>query len=614
MAKKKDSYIVKAKGTEGLERATAELHAQGYLCLPAQFKGNDSGFNPDWGDTIRQQLSCNAVNEDGTVNEARRQAGMLFVSSGKEQATDDKIGTKGLGYMMWGSNDRLPNFVSLLTKMLSYTAAGWEFNTNLVSSLGPQPMFPYTRYVPGSGSVKTKEVPYNEAGILLKGLIDDLRKQIIDLKDSKDSNDLNVLNDLKGLKDHSQLLVESLEKQIADYEAAYNKWEVTNKEIQDFIERNNLHKTFMNLVGDFTMMYNSFPELLLNQQAIDPETGKAVSSTRWTPKVIGLNYRSIFTTRVERMDENNRINFAYLSNRWLDSQYVDAKAASKDGMSALPLLSESQPKEDLERHVREARQKRVNAKNRPTRFMMHLKYPSPGNPYYAIAPWLSILAGDIYEYASTMVSDRLTRKKNSNVIGRIIYIHNEYLQQIANQRTEEEIRKRQRSKNPKGMDRTDIFQTKIKAVQNEIFQEINNWLSNRSNSGQSLMAYLFRDGNGEMKESFKVVEIESNSKNTVAANEKELSEISSIIFFAMGLDSRLIGNTPGSDTNHGGTDLRERYMLKQLQKAPIQQLLIKPLEVTSQFNGWYNVVWRVKREVITTLDNSKTGITEQEPV
>ena len=245
--------------------------------------------------------------------------------------------------------------------------------------------------------------------------------------------------------------------------------------------------------------------------------------------------------------------------------------------------------------------------------MMHLKYPSPGNPYYAIAPWLSVLAGDIYEYASTMISDRLTRKKNSNIIGRIIYIHNEYLQQIANERTEQELRQRQRSKKQNTTNRSDIFESKIKAVQNEMFTEINKWLSDRNNSGQSLMAYMFRDTNGNMVESFKVVEIESASKNTADANEKELSEISSIIFFAMGLDSRLIGNTPGSDTNHSGTDLRERYLLKQLQKAPIQQLIIKPLEVASQFNKWYNVVWRIKREVLTTLDNSKTGITEQDP-
>ena len=89
--------------------------------------------------------------------------------------------------------------------------------------------------------------------------------------------------------------------------------------------------------------------------------------------------------------------------------------------------------------------------------------------------------------------------------------------------------------------------------------------------------------------------------------------ISSIIFFAMGLDSKLIGNTPGDATSSGGTDLRERFLVKQIQFAPLQQLMLRPLEVISKFNGWDpHLVWQIDREVLTTLDNSKTGVTMQE--
>ena len=147
-----------------------------------------------------------------------------------------------------------------------------------------------------------------------------------------------------------------------------------------------------------------------------------------------------------------------------------------------------------------------------------------------------------------------------------------------------------------------------------MIQEINTFLENRDNTGKPLVAYNFTGADGKTYKSWEIVEIESNNKNTADANQTELAEISSIIFFAMGLDSQLVGNTPGTTTRSGGTDLRERYLLKQVQMSTMQQLLLKPLEVISQFNGWdkAGLVWRIKREVLTTLDNSKTGITTAE--
>ena len=92
-----------------------------------------------------------------------------------------------------------------------------------------------------------------------------------------------------------------------------------------------------------------------------------------------------------------------------------------------------------------------------------------------------------------------------------------------------------------------------------------------------------------------------------------LKQTSSIIFFAMGLDSKLIGNTPGDATSSGGTDLRERFLVKQIQFAPMQQLMLRPLEVITRVNKWdSHLVWQIDREVLTTLDNSKTGVAKQE--
>ena len=147
----------------------------------------------------------------------------------------------------------------------------------------------------------------------------------------------------------------------------------------------------------------------------------------------------------------------------------------------------------------------------------------------------------------------------------------------------------------------------------ELRDQINKFLEDRNNMGKPLVAYTFTGQDGKVYESWKIVEIESTNKGTVEANQKELAEISSIVFFAFGLDSRLVGNTPGDVKSTGGTDMRERYLLKQVQMSPMQQLLLTPLYVLKYFNHLDpHLEWEIPREVLTTLDNSKTGITEQE--
>jgi hypothetical protein len=47
--------------------------------------------------------------------------------------------------------------------------------------------------------------------------------------------------------------------------------------------------------------------------------------------------------------------------------------------------------------------------------------------------------------------------------------------------------------------------------------------------------------------------------------------------------------------------------------SPMQQLLLLPLYLIKYFNRWDDhLEWEIPREVLTTLDNSKTGITNAE--
>lgn len=595
--------------------AHQQLAAKGYIPIdrPADFgratSPSPSSIGGGMTSYIQSQLYCG---EPRTLAKAARdRIPLVFASSGNEMPTPDNIGTKGLGYMQWGGNNQIPNIVSLLMSILPYTAAGHKFNVDLITGLGPQPMYCYTQYV--GGNISQKSIPYESAGILIKGMILDIQRQLSSLEsdqaesgqtesgrsrtDSQSSSDdqpvLYAAVPQQPQTEEEQPLKAALEEQLADLKADYAEWERTNAEIQDFLERNNLLQTYLHLAADQILLGMCFPEIELQQAYIDPKTNKAVVTSNWQPKAVGLRYRPAHTARLERMDDQNHINYIYISNQWYDS--TEQKPEKDIRIDAIHALNPECPTTDLERIVRQTRNSNVTKAKRPTRFSLPTQYPTPGRPYYPIPAWWSIFAGGIYEYAYTMIDDRATAKKNSNVIGRIIYIHNDYLMQMYNQMS---------------LDTDD----KKRKFRDELFSEINTFLKDKDNMGKPLVSFKFRDGNGNTTNAWEIVEIEGNSKSTADANAKELQEISSIIFFAMSLDSRLVGNTPGDASSSGGTDLRERYLLKQIQMSPTQQLILYPLHVISSRNNWdrKHLRWTIKREVMTTLDNSKTGVTAAE--
>lgn len=577
-----------------LQQRSEELQSQGYeavlpgaFCTPKQ--GGSSVFS--WGEYVHQKLTASATMTGAEGNAARREVSAVFGSSGGEnKAKPEGVGTPGLGFMEWGLGNRLPNLVYLLSKMSPFPAAGVDFVKKILVGRGPSPKYHYTQYV--GGNITEKSISYASAGTLLRGQIADLKAKEKQMSESENQTSRSVNQSSESNNQFSQLANNSESEDSEEMKllkAALEEWKRTKEELQAFIDNNDLHKTYLEMAGDMSLMSQCFCELQLNQRQLD-ENGRPVPTSQWNPKIVGIKPRSVFTTRLERMDSQYRINYAYLSNQWLDS--TQTLTESDRRIAAVPYLAADTAVADLNRHVREARQQRVSRKNRPTRFIM-----SPrdfGGPYYADALWHSIFAGSIFEYAFTIVDDRLTRKRNSNIIGRVIYIHQEYLKQLYTQQGENKSKT-------------------MAQIQQEVFTDINRWLSNPDNAGQALISAVFTGLDGKEHKAWEIVEIESKANSQAQAEKTELQEISSIIFFAMGLDSKLIGNTPGDATSSGGTDLRERFLVKQIQFAPLQQLMLRPLEVISKFNGWDpHLVWQIDREVLTTLDNSKTGVTKQE--
>ena len=597
--------LVKVQGADALRSATDELKSQGYFPAPMP---NDFGHRKDssgsqfglWEDYNHAKLTCQ---EPGTQS-ASQQYATVHLSSGVEQPTPDNLGTPGLGYMEWGIGNRNPNVVTLLREASPYTASAHRFNTDLCAGKGPRFVYAYVQYV--GGNITEKRIAFKDAGVLIKGWIRDLKRELSTLEGGqndgrnleapKPRNNEGAAIEAPSASANADLAAD-IREQIETLEKEYDTWQKSNEFLTAFAERNNLPLTWISLTEDMQDQNLCFAEITLNKRTLDAD-GKNLPTSMWVPQVTGIRYRSAHTCRLERKDKNGRINFVYISSGFLDPRQLPSSATDKGEdvleMIALPALDPQSPLTDLERIVREARRANGSIRKRPTRFILPIAYPSAGRPYYPVPAWQSIFSGDIYEYLMTMISDRNKRRKNSNVIGRILYLNNEYMERLYFQ------------------NKADTPAAKLE-VFSKLREQINSFLMDRDNTGKPLVAYTFLGSDGKTYESWKIVEIEANNKQTAEANQKELAEISSIVFFAFGLDSRLVGNSPGDVASSGGTDLRERFLLKQVQMSPMQQLMLLPLYLIKAFNNLDpHLEFEIPREVLTTLDNSKTGITNAE--
>ena len=587
-----------------------QLRSEGYTEVPGALGGGRSGgIGIDYADYINAKLSCEAKTGSG-----KGSLPLLHVSSGYAQPVTAENGHKG-SYITWGAGNRLPNVVSLLCSLSPYTAAALKFNIDLIAGMGPKPMYQYSQYV--GGNLLNKQISYEYAGTLLKGWKIDILRQINDLK--KDSASLSPSPSPKGegssqpssishqTSDTSEY-EQALRDRLAEIEADLAVWEQTMKELcgdpeaqtveeqVGFLGRNNLLQTFQQLYSDMLQYNICYPEIELQQTYTDPDTKHDVKSFKWSPKAVGIKYRNAKTVRLEQLTKENRIEHVYVSNQWLSSPEQTIPAQDSDfKIDALPALNPQCPASDLERLARSARTANVKKDARPSHVVLPVRYNEYGHPYYPIPAWYSVFSGDVYTYASLLISDRKKRRDNANVIGRILYVSDEYVQRMYIQR------------------KLDTPEARRKFFNEEIVAPINNFLKNRDHMGEPMLAYTFKDSDGKVYKSWEIVEVVDNDKSVAEANKEELAEISSIILFAWGVDSQLIGNTPGTTTRSGGTDLRERYLLKQVNTALMQRLVLNTMDVISTRNRWDpHLTWTIQREVLTTLDNSKTGITTAE--
>lgn len=554
--------IGEGKEHEGFRKKVSELIASGYVPLLPEVENIVDNV----------QTSEQKLEHSNCIGGPMQRAFSIFDYKQSRPRPISGAGTDGLGYIPWGPDNMLPNLIYNLEKCLPYTAAGLKYIVDLTAGLGPKLMYRFTRYA--GGTVKTESVPFEDAGTLIAGRIRELRAQI----DEQPEPELFGLRTrLDSEKETHE--IGTPEWEIEKLKSDYEEWEKTKAEWERFTETNNLGLHMLKCMMDDVHMDIYFPTIGLS-------IGR--SGQDWNPKIVKLGFIPAVCARMEQMDDSLKINYVYYAEKWREDATAEIKA--KDAV-AYPALMPENMLQELRRQV--AKNRKRAPKNRPTWFCCPTYYPSVDKPYYPVPAWWSIFPSRTYDYASTLITDKASERQNATMWGKMIFINSEYLRAL--------------------FDELDASSEKtMDSLRREIYRRVNEFLQRRENNGKTICLDSFIGPDGKtMQHAVEIVDVPQNSASKELKD--ELEEISSIIFFAIGVHPALIGAVPGKSGSYGGTYQRELQLLKQGQLSPRQRMYLQLLKCIYRFNGWDpHGELVIRQQVLTTLDRNATGVEETE--
>ena len=497
----------------------------------------------------------------------------IFDSKQSKPQLVSNAGTPGLGFIPWGPENILPNIIYNLASSLPYTASALDYIVRITAGLGPQLMYRWVRYSNGTVVEVRAEIAQNPtptddsqgAAILFTQAVNNMQKPSSEEED--DEEDDEDLDSIGTPEDELRRLKED-----------YRTWKRTNKEWKEFTESNNLNLHFLQCLQDDTHLDMYFPTIGLS-------IGR--KGEEWKPKIVKIGYLPAVCTRMEEMDSRLRVNYVYYSEKWRKD--ATPKLENRD-VVAYPTLMPQNMLPELRRQVE--KNKFRSLRQRPTWFCCPSFYPSMQKPYYPQPVWWSIFTSRTYDYASTLITDKANARQNATMWGKMIFINNEYLRAMFDA---------QGAETPEDQE----------LIRNDIYKRMNDFLQRRENNGKTICLDMFVGPDGKtMQHAVEIVDVPqvSNSKEM----KDELEEISSIIFFAIGVHPALIGAVPGKSSS-GGTYQRELSLLKQNQVSPRQRIYLRFMNNIYAFNEWDphgEIV--IRQQVLTTLDRNAGGTEDTE--
>lgn len=284
--------------------------------------------------------------------------------------------------------------------------------------------------------------------------------------------------------------------------------------------------------------------------------------------------------RLAKADKAGRINYVYYAN-WKKGNL------QKDDIERIPLLREDDPIGDLMVKMgREPGQDGRCAVRTPLRkFAVLLRFPTVGCQYYPTPYYAAMFRGGSYFEKRLISAAKIAKIRNHASVKYQVEVENKYWQKII---SEERI--------------TDPL--KIKERIRKEKENIRDFVAGVHNSGKAWITGYYVDPLGHEVRDIRVVNIEGSKEGGDYAD--DINVAANTLCYADNTHPNLVGAVPGkSQSNNSGSDKRELFTMKQALETAFHDLLLRPVEMVCEFNGWQGVTPAVPMIMLTTLDEHK---------
>lgn len=335
----------------------------------------------------------------------------------------------------------------------------------------------------------------------------------------------------------------------------------TNPDIRTFARRNALSSFFLEQVTDCKYYFMAVSVVILSRDG---------------SRVNRLVHKDACYCRLSKADKYGRIRYIYYAN-WKKS------GLQKDEVERIPLLREDDPIGDLlvkmGREPGEDGRKAVRTAQR--KFAILLRFPTVGCQYYPVPYYAAMFRGGSYYEKRLISAAKIAKIRNHASVKYQVEVEAKYWQKII---AEERI------SDPE----------KIKARLKKERENIRDFVAGVHNSGKAWITGYYIDPMGHEVRDIRVHNIEGSKEGGDYAD--DINVAANTLCYADNTHPNLVGAVPGkSQSNNSGSDKRELFTMKQALETAFHHLLLRPIELVCEFNGW-DVQPAVPMIMLTTLD------------
>ncbi len=321
---------------------------------------------------------------------------------------------------------------------------------------------------------------------------------------------------------------------------------------------------FLNQCTDMKYFFFSVCVLILSKD------GKRVNRIR---------HKEACYVRLEAADRTGRIANIF---------YADFRHGSPapGTVERIPLLSLADPYGDLmERMGRDPYTgESVSRPLTPARkFAVLMRYPTAGCQYYPVPYYSAMFRGGSYDEKRMISAGKRAKLRNHVSVKYQIEIVRGYFERLC----EDE-----------GITAPEEQAARVKREK----ENIRDFVAGVENSGKAFITRYYVDPDGHEVRDIRIQNLEGAKEGGDWGD--DINVAANTLCYADNVHPNLVGAVPGkSQSNNSGSDKRELFTMKQACEKSFHDLLLVPLQIACDFNGWTHTRPEVPMTLLTTLDS-----------